>query len=626
MGAPLFLPRRQASSQPQRAVTLDRSHPLFEDLVFAWFASAGDIDLVTGKAATIDGTKPAEQPFVSRLGRKFVGAGNLNFGTRPDLSFAGLSNQAIFAEVFIPDTGNVSNFICGRVVSNWDYFLNVSSANQQFGFGTGGQSSPLTVPAASVGGGLLPYQGRPVPLFGTYDKTTAKFYVDGILKNSAALSTAFPNDTDQFAIGARGGGNQTSSQLSGALVSCVLLFKSTPNADWAASLSANPSQLLATPRRMLYLASSAADTTLAGTASCSSSASGSLSTQVNMAGSASAQAAAQGVLSTSIPLGGSAGTVVSASGALASAVRLGGTCQAQASVSGALSTGINLTGMASGAVSASGALTTAIRLAGVASVGTGVTADLATGDLALDLAGVASCGSSMSGDLQTALTLSATAQAVSSALGVLSSDVRLAGVLQAQSSLSGAPTTSIPLSGVCAVQAGVIGALTTGLTLAGLCAVQAEVVGVLTAPSAIPPFSTDADLDRALRKAVRDCGLGLPIAMENTAFEKPANGAPWAYISIARGSRYPATLGPFGVDECEGKLLLDLYFPLFTGTADAGEAEQRLAEFFKLGRSLTHNYTAATVLSCGRVRDTEVDGYFRRTDAISWQAFLDRAR
>jgi hypothetical protein len=96
-----------------------------------------------------------------------------------------------------------------------------------------------------VGGGLDPYRGRPVPLCGTYDKVTAKLYVDGILKNSAALTGSFPNDTDQFAIGSRGGGNQAGQQLSGAYISIVLIFKRTLSDAEVASLSANPWQLFA---------------------------------------------------------------------------------------------------------------------------------------------------------------------------------------------------------------------------------------------------------------------------------------------------------------------------------------------------------------------------------------------
>jgi hypothetical protein len=257
-----FAARR--TRQPQQAVRLDWSHPLAKSLALAWVASAGDLDLVTGKSGSTEGTRPANQAFVGRIGRKFSGNGDISFGTRPDLSFSGLSNQTLFAEVFIPDTSSVSNFICGRVQSNWDYSLSISSANQQFAFGTGGLAggNAVLVPATSVGGGLAPYQGRPVPLCGTYDKVTAKLYVDGILKNSAALTGSFPNDTDQFAIGSRGGGNQAGQQLSGAYVSIVLIFKRTLSDAEVASLSANPWQLFAAPRMQLAIPSASGGTTL----------------------------------------------------------------------------------------------------------------------------------------------------------------------------------------------------------------------------------------------------------------------------------------------------------------------------------------------------------------------------
>jgi hypothetical protein len=339
-----FVTRR--TRQPQQAVRLDWSHPLARNLALAWVASAGDLDLVTGKAGSTEGTRPSAQPFAGRLGRKFSGNGDISFGTRPDLSFSGLSNQTLFAEVFIPDTTSVSNFVCGRVQSNWDYSLSISSANQQFAFGTGGLAggNAVLVPAASVGGGLAPYQGRPVPLCGTYDKVTAKLYVDGILKNSAALTGSFPNDTDQFAIGSRGGGNQTSSQLNGAYVSIVLIFKRTLNDAEVASLSANPWQLFASApsQLMAEAASSGASGTFAATlGDAALAASGGVTNPGAFASSlANASMAASGTVATA-PTGSLSSTLanatMAASGGVLNAGALASTLQdATLAASGAL--------------------------------------------------------------------------------------------------------------------------------------------------------------------------------------------------------------------------------------------------------------------------------------------------
>jgi hypothetical protein len=360
-----FAARR--TRQPQQAVRLDWSHPLARSLALAWVASAGDLDLVTGKSGSTEGTRAVNQPFAGRIGRKFSGNGDISFGTRPDLSFSGLSNQTLFAEVFIPDTSSVSNFVCGRVQSNWDYSLSISSANQQFAFGTGGQAggNSVLVPAASVGGGLDPYRGRPVPLCGTYDKVTAKLYVDGILKNSAALSGSFPNDTDQFAIGSRGGGNQAGQQLSGAYVSIVLIFKRTLSDAEVASLSANPWQLFASaPSQLMAEAASSGvsgtfaatlgDAALAGTGSVTNpGAFAATLANASLAASGTVATAPTGALSSTL-----ANATMAASGTALNAGALASTLQdATMSASGALrNPGTFAATLANATLSASGTI------------------------------------------------------------------------------------------------------------------------------------------------------------------------------------------------------------------------------------------------------------------------------
>lgn len=241
--------------QPQNGpFQLDWGNPLTRALSFAWTPSAGDRDIVSGTAAVREGATPSPRiVYGSRVGTKYVGGANLSFGSLTGANFGGASNQTVFVDAFIPDVVNCGGYFLGRIQSNWDYGMSIDSSAGQIFFGTGGQSGSTSVacPPTSVFQGLLPYQGRPLAICGTYDKINARMYVDGQQKGSAALTTSFPVDSDAFAIGSRGGGNQTGSQASGVYMALVLIFKRTLSPTEVKSLSDNPWQIFKSPQRVM---------------------------------------------------------------------------------------------------------------------------------------------------------------------------------------------------------------------------------------------------------------------------------------------------------------------------------------------------------------------------------------
>jgi hypothetical protein len=137
-------------------------------------------------------------------------------------------------------------------------------------------------------------------------------------------------------------------------------------------------------------------------------------------------------------------------------------------------------------------------------------------------------------------------------------------------------------------------------------------------------MSDSTDLEKALLQGVVDCGIGLPIAQDNTPFERPADGSPWARAFVVLNQPRPATLGDGGEDGYTGFTQVDLNYPLNSGTADVIAKAAELERFFFAGRRLNYGQTQATVSSCGRSRGREVDGWYRVSVTIMWFARVSR--
>jgi hypothetical protein len=134
--------------------------------------------------------------------------------------------------------------------------------------------------------------------------------------------------------------------------------------------------------------------------------------------------------------------------------------------------------------------------------------------------------------------------------------------------------------------------------------------------------SNVTDLRKALRKGVQDFNTNnYRIAVDNKDFEKPADGSPWFRLLIEEGTPRARS---FGHDEYSGYLQLDVNTKLQQGEAQSDEIAQVAATFFRAGRVLKYGDTEAVVRSCARSRGREVDGWWRVSLTVYWDARIDR--
>lgn len=137
------------------------------------------------------------------------------------------------------------------------------------------------------------------------------------------------------------------------------------------------------------------------------------------------------------------------------------------------------------------------------------------------------------------------------------------------------------------------------------------------------PFSR---LSQALMQGVVDSPLGMPYALPNAPFEKPADSAPWGKVFILFNDPRVATLGADGQDGHDGILQIDLNYPLLTGDAAATAKADELSNFFIAGKRLAIGGVSQLIItSCGRSHGREVDGWYRVSVSVAWDARIPRA-
>jgi hypothetical protein len=239
---------------------------------------------------------------------------------------------------------------------------------------------------------------------------------------------------------------------------------------------------------------------LAGTASNTSAASGTITQQIPIAGTAANISAASGTLALTSPAAGTASNVSAASGTLTLRHALAGTAPTSSSATGSLTliaaiAGTSPTvsaasgtltlispaaGTASSTSSASGALTLTIPTAGTASN----TSSAAGAFLPATIAGTASTVSSATGAITSAPTattwaLAGTASNTSSANGALTLVAVLAGTASNASAASGAFLPAA-IAGTASNTSAASGALTLIAVIAGTSASVSSATGALT--------------------------------------------------------------------------------------------------------------------------------------------------
>lgn len=135
------------------------------------------------------------------------------------------------------------------------------------------------------------------------------------------------------------------------------------------------------------------------------------------------------------------------------------------------------------------------------------------------------------------------------------------------------------------------------------------------------PFS---GLRSALMQGVADSPLAIPYSGENEPFDGKPTDSPWASVFVLPNQPSPATLGSEGQDAHDGVLQIDLNYPLMAGEADVMSKADELSSFFHAGKNLVSGATGLTVISCGRSRGREVDGWYRVSMTIAWEARVSR--
>lgn len=136
------------------------------------------------------------------------------------------------------------------------------------------------------------------------------------------------------------------------------------------------------------------------------------------------------------------------------------------------------------------------------------------------------------------------------------------------------------------------------------------------------PFSK---LGTALMQGVADAPMGMPYAVPNAPFEKPGSD-PWGKVIILYNDPRVATLGADGQDGHTGILQIDLNYPLLTGDAAVMAKADELSNFFTAGKRLAvGGANQLTITSCGRSHGREVDGWYRVSVSVAWEARVARA-
>jgi hypothetical protein len=129
-----------------------------------------------------------------------------NYVSVPSSASLSIGGSAISFGAWYYHTAPVDGFIMGKIVSDFTYALSVEQGSEQFliRLKTSGGDNLLYFPA-SVTNGLDGYIGTWIHFFATYDGTTLRGYINGVELANMSATGNINSNSDDFAIGARGG-------------------------------------------------------------------------------------------------------------------------------------------------------------------------------------------------------------------------------------------------------------------------------------------------------------------------------------------------------------------------------------------------------------------------------------
>lgn len=109
---------------------------------------------------------------------------------------------------------------------------------------------------------------------------------------------------------------------------------------------------------------------------------------------------------------------------------------------------------------------------------------------------------------------------------------------------------------------------------------------------------------------------------ENQA--RPESSNAWAQFVFKPNQPVMGSLGSGGLDEVTGVFLVNLHYPLDTGSAPGKDAVGTFRQAFVAGLQLIFEGQEVRVVSCGANLGRIVDTWYRADICIEWRAYLQR--
>lgn len=132
-----------------------------------------------------------------------------------------------------------------------------------------------------------------------------------------------------------------------------------------------------------------------------------------------------------------------------------------------------------------------------------------------------------------------------------------------------------------------------------------------------------ATIRSALNESWLEGAFGLPTAYENVPFE-PTPGTPYASLYVVPSKPDVATMGQGGLDEHDGFMQVDLYYPTGQGDMPAVTKADEIYSYYFAGRTLAYQGQRVRVQITERSQGRVENGWYRLTMTIYYRAYIAR--
>lgn len=105
---------------------------------------------------------------------------------------------------------------------------------------------------------------------------------------------------------------------------------------------------------------------------------------------------------------------------------------------------------------------------------------------------------------------------------------------------------------------------------------------------------------------------------------RPETNDKWAQFWFKPNNPHVASLGSGGLDEVTGVFLVNLHYPLDTGSAEGKDAVGTFRRAFVAGTRLIFEGQEVRIVNCGANLGRIVDTWYRADIQITWVAYLQR--